>query len=247
MKKIMIGESLAFGRDSFTKYPWIYVAIGLIMGVLNAVGNINFGDIGNIIAGAVITILGIIMGIGDTKITLNAVDGKKPEVKTLFTEWRLSFKYLAATILFAIIFIIPLLIVILLILGFTEFTIDSLATTNPAILVTAIIAVIAVYLVVFMRYIFVFQIIIDQQTTVRKSFTLSSKITKGYRLRLFWFLFVSLLVNILGVIILFVGVLATRAITGIALSHMYRKLLHRHMPELAPAVAAEVQPHADAI
>jgi uncharacterized membrane protein len=52
----------------------------------------------------------------------------------------------------------------------------------------------------------------------------SAQITRGHRWQLFGFVLVAILLNILGLLLLVVGVLVTSAVTLIAAGHIYRQL-----------------------
>lgn len=52
----------------------------------------------------------------------------------------------------------------------------------------------------------------------------SSRITSGHRGQLFVFLLLALLINVVGVLLLVIGVLVTSAVTLIAAGHVYRQL-----------------------
>lgn len=56
----------------------------------------------------------------------------------------------------------------------------------------------------------------------------SGRLTEGVKWKLFLFFVVLTVLNILGFIALFVGLLVTVPITMVAYAHVYQKLLHRH-------------------
>lgn len=74
------------------------------------------------------------------------------------------------------------------------------------------------------RLTFAIYIAIDKDTKPMESLRESKRITKGNRWKLYWFLIVCVLINILGLLCLVVGVLFTAPLTAIATVIVYKKL-----------------------
>lgn len=74
------------------------------------------------------------------------------------------------------------------------------------------------------RLIFVKFIAVDQNLLPMDALRESKRITKGVRWKLFWFIILMLLLNILGFICLIVGVFYTAPLTALSFGILYKKL-----------------------
>ncbi len=79
-------------------------------------------------------------------------------------------------------------------------------------------------IVVMVRLFFVQFVTVEKKLTPRQSLKESIRITKGARWKIFWFIIVSLLINLLGLICLVVGLLYTVPLTQLAKAILYKKL-----------------------
>lgn len=66
--------------------------------------------------------------------------------------------------------------------------------------------------------------VVDKSLDPMEALRHSSRITQGNRWQLFGFILVAIALNIVGVLLLIIGVLVTSAITLIAAAHVYRQL-----------------------
>lgn len=71
---------------------------------------------------------------------------------------------------------------------------------------------------------FVPMIIVDKNVTARQAFGISSAMTKGRKLTLFGYGILFMLINLLGIMALFIGILFTAPITFLAYVIIYRYL-----------------------
>jgi uncharacterized membrane protein len=78
-----------------------------------------------------------------------------------------------------------------------------------------------------LRYSMVRFAVIDG-ASITESLRKSSELTRGVKWRLLVFMLVIILVNIVGALLLLVGLLVTIPVTMLAYAHVYQKLLGRH-------------------
>ena len=232
MKSFSIKEALGFGWSEFKKHPWRYIAISLIVILINILR--QGGHVMSLVGG----IIYIIATIGWIKISISAVDGKKPEVEDLFSQWRLFFKFLGVIALYVLMFL-PVVIVGSIIFLSTIFSNGSLLPLT----IFAIAAIIYVFIIV-TRYCFTSMLVIDGKAKIFESFKMSSKMTKGKRWKMLGFFIVCIGVVLLGIVALVVGILVSSAVAMLAKAYLYRKLLSDMPQSNASTVDATSSPAA---
>jgi len=132
---------------------------------------------------------------GMIKIILDDLNGKEPELADLFTAYDVYINFLIAHIL-------VLLIV----------TVGMLALIVPGIILGITFQ--------FFRY-----AIIDKKLGIIESLNYSKELTRGYKWTIFGIDIVLILINVGGLLLLFVGVIFTIPITMLAEAVMYKKLV----------------------
>jgi hypothetical protein len=229
MKTFSGKEAMLFGWEEFKKNPWVYVGIGVIIGILNGISNIDSDNILMILIGAAAYIIGVLATIGYMKISLGVIDGKKPKIEDLFKntlkEGRLFVKYILAGLLIGLMAAIPLVIIGIIL--FASGMITTLASSDTMSGVVILVGLIAIILLVafLIRFIFVTYLIVDKRVKFWDTFKVSSQMTKGHRSKIVYFFLAMLVLNLLGLIALVVGLLVTMAISQLATAYVYRKLL----------------------
>lgn len=139
--------------------------------------------------------LTIVISIGLVKIALRFCDNEKGSLSDLFSQYRLSFHYLLASILYALIVFGGLFLLII-----------------PGIIWG-------------IKFWFYDYFIVDKGLGPIEAFKRSSAITKGIKWNLFVFVLLLLVINLLGALFLLIGLFATIPTTMVATAFVYRKLL----------------------
>ena len=136
----------------------------------------------------------IILKIGYTKLFLRMYDGENPKLAEIFQEYKTFWRYLGASILFPIVVLLGLILII--IPGF----------------IWAV------------RFSFSTLIVIDTKTGPIASMKESYAITKGnfWHLFLFWIAIIG--INLLGAILLGIGLLVSIPVSTFAIIYVYRAL-----------------------
>ena len=208
--EIKIRESLKFGWAKTKENLGFIVAFELLVCAVSILAMEVFGD-GSIVGFIVSSFVGFIF----SSVFIRISRGEKVDLNNLFTAFSGNkfFHYFLATL---VITLFVLAGVILLIV--------------PGIII-AIATCFAGYLIIDM----------DKDIPVRgKSFWLAIKksyeITKGVKWRIFLFLIASLLVNLLGLIVLVVGLFVTIPLTVIAFMAIYNKLKSANMDTVLVSV-----------
>lgn len=194
-------KAIKFGWETFWKNFLLFVGIWLVILAVMMVAaffqDAAMRDSGMFAALLMVALwaLNIIIGMGFIKIMLLLHDKKKAQLKDLFSQYRLFFYYLGGVLLYSLIVLGGLILFVI-----------------PGI-VWAI------------TYQYVPYLIIDRKLSPLEALKKSREITRGNRWELFGFRLILLLINLLGVLVFFVGQLVTGPLTMLAQVHVYRVLL----------------------
>lgn len=206
MKDFSIQESLSVGWDVFKSRFGFFILLLLIAGLLLFIPQFvmqllagNAGDEGVSLVVIIVSILlqlfQYFLTIGLFKISLLLLDGKNPQIGDLFSGGDVFLAYVLGSILYGLIVIGGIILLII-----------------PGI----IFAVMYEYYGLF---------IIDKKMGVMDALKASAALTKGVRWKLFGFGLVVGLINLLGALLLMLGLFVTIPVTMVALAHVYRQLL----------------------
>jgi uncharacterized membrane protein len=196
-------EALQFGWNTLKSNLGFFIGLLIVYGLLYAVPFIIAGKAweANIFLGVILYIadfaLTIIISMGLVKIALRFCDNEKGSFGDLFSQYRLFFKYLFATILYA-----------LIVFG------GTLLLIVPGVIWG-------------IKFWFYDYFIIDKKLGPIEALKKSSAITKGVKWDLFVFSLLLLGINLLGALSLLIGLFATIPTTMVAAAFVYRKLLAR--------------------
>jgi uncharacterized membrane protein len=138
--------------------------------------------------------LSIIFSLGLIKISLEICDGKEPKISDLFSQYRLFFRFLFASILKSLITLFGFILLII-----------------PGIILS-------------IRLGFFDYLIVDKNSRIVESLKKSWEITKGNTWNLFLLYILLGLINLLGFFALIVGLFWSIPTTMIAEAFVYRKL-----------------------
>lgn len=200
-------------KNHFRLFFCVLLLILLIQQVPNAIGRIlqEERDSALQLMGFILTlstgIIGLLLHLGTIRISLNIFDQDHAEVKDLFAGTSRFWRALGGAILYTFIVFIGLLLLIV-----------------PGIIWA-------------IKYQFFYYLIVDKNCSIGEAFAQSAIITHGYKVNLFIFGFVLGLVNLLGVLCLFVGLFATIPTSWLATTRVYRELMQNQELKLQPATA----------
>jgi len=226
---ISIGDALRFGWQKTRAHSMLIFQVLLTLFAVQVAQSIVSKTIGDTLQGGLATlvliVIGIALGIGFTNIGLKIAKGEHTGYRDIMPSLSLGISYIAASLLAGLVTIVP--IVIALIISLVLVTI--LHGVAVAVVMVPVIAVGAVFAIYFgLRYFFVRFIILENPKEITDSLRISAKITEGRKWWLLGFMIVLGLLNILGAILLLVGLLITIPMTLIAYAHVYHTLRTHH-------------------
>jgi uncharacterized membrane protein len=192
-------EAVRFGWATFTKHAFflvgVYVVVAAITVILQHASDMeSIEGLPKLLVKVASFFAGCVLELGLIAIALEFRDGRMPEFGDLFNRVPLVFKYAAASILYSVLIVIGLFLFIV-----------------PGI-----------YLAI--RLLFFGYFIVDRGAGPIESFELSSELTSGVKLELFLFVVLLILVNVLGLLCLGVGVLASMPVSALAMAWVFRYL-----------------------
>lgn len=209
-QKFSIGEAVRFGWDTMKNNLWFFVGLLVVAGLVYFVPDIIADLIQEDapIPALLITLgsvaLDMIIQMGLVLIAIKFCDSEKAKLGDLFSCYRLFFKYLFGTILYALIMLAGMILLIV-----------------PGI----------IWAIKFQFYAY---FIVDKGLGPIESLKRSSAITAGAKWNLFLFGLLLLLINIAGVLICGIGLFATIPTSMVAVASVYRKLLGQIEPAEIP-------------
>lgn len=217
---IAIKDSLRFGWQTFKARPWFFVGvsavlflIGMLSGFVQSVIVSVFGeDMGSVLSFLVSIVVNTAMGIGFLCVYLKAHDSVMSP--TLRDLWHPApfWKYLGAYLLMMVILVIGFILLII-----------------PGIILSV-------------ALMFTLMLVVDKGLGPIEALKESARLTKGKRWALLGFGLVMALVNVVGCIALFVGLLVTIPVTLLATVHVYRQLTGSSQAVPEPVYTSEPAP-----
>ena len=194
------GEAIRFGWEKMKEHLGFFIIMFLVM-------------IGVAIAPAILAIfipedywylsillwvayfaLATIIGIGFIQIILDVTDGKKPMLSTLFTKWSVFFKYIGVTIVYGIVVYVGFFLLIF-----------------PGV-------------IWMLKFWFAPLLVVDKGMGPIEAMKKSAEMTQGLKWDLLGFYCVTSVVNVIGMLCLYVGLIFTTPTTLIAMTKVYREI-----------------------
>ncbi|MEK7156696.1 MAG: hypothetical protein AAB790_02720 [Patescibacteria group bacterium] len=197
------GAMIRFGWETFTKRPWFFIGVFLIISILSSGGSFRTNDSADVTSGAValfvvvaavLAVIQVLAKMGSIHLVLKAHDSA--ESATFGDLWAPHpfWKFVGGSILVGIIVIVGFILVIV-----------------PGIIWA-------------LRYLFVPYLIIERKLAPFAALKESARITYGYKWQLLGLLGLIVLINILGAVLLLVGLLVSIPVSSLAMVHAYRTL-----------------------
>jgi len=194
-------QALSFGwrktKSNFFFFASLLILIGGLVFTLNTIGKLLQQE-GFLYSSWVIDlfdfVLQMIITLGLIKISLNFYDETRSKIVDIFSQWRLTSKYLIALIIY---FLIAGIGFVLLVFPGIYFLI---------------------------RFYFFDYFLVDKKMGPIESLKESWHATKGSTWNLFLLFLVLILINILGGLVFLIGLFVTIPVSMLALAFVYRKL-----------------------
>jgi hypothetical protein len=222
-----IEESVRFGWAKMRTHSTLVfkslLTIFAIQIAQDIVVRVLAGTLEGAVAGAALVVLSVVLGIGFTRMTFKIVKGEHTEFADLIPPMNIWMAYLAASILAALVSVVPLLVAFVICLAGYAY-LPGMAAIILCVVVAVMGFIVAAYLA--LRYSFV-RFAILEHTNIIESLRVSARVTSGKKWWLLGFFIVIGLLNILGAVLFLVGLLVTVPVTMFAYAHVYQKL-HAH-------------------
>jgi hypothetical protein len=250
-KHIAIVNSFKFGWEKTRAHSMLVFQVVLAIFALEVVRAIVERVLHNSALGGLASfalwVLSVFVGVGATLISLRLVRGQHTTHRDLLPDWKLVWKFFVAGICAGFVMAIPLIVAgayaafrIVHAFGFdgletmfrqmqygdpvmqkmyTSMLFGSIGAVGYVLFAIAIIA--SAYLA--LRYSMVRFAVLDG-SGITDSLRRSAKLTHGVKWQLLGFTILAALLNIVGAILFFVGLLVTVPVTMLAFAHIYDKL-----------------------
>jgi hypothetical protein len=215
-KDFTISESLSFGWDIMKQNLWFFIGILLVSWIVTGIPRSIAEQLGEDHAGIAVLFQIIylfaqtVISIGLITITLTFQKGKKPEFGDLFRFQGKFWRFFFATLLYGL----------LIVAGFILLIVPGVYWA--------------------LKYQYVAYCVVDRNASIMDSFRQSAHITESVKWKLLGFGILLGLINILGLICLFIGIFAAAPTTMMAYVFVYKKLLEQTPEEMGVAASAGV-------
>ncbi|HEX6195744.1 MAG TPA: hypothetical protein VFZ37_07530 [Jiangellaceae bacterium] len=197
-RRFEIGEALGAGWRLFWPNILPMALFALIVWAVNGLLQLLRDDAGwfvSFLLGLTGFIVGQLVAIGWIKLALDITDGRPVSAEAVLDRFRLVVPYLIAAVLFGL--MVGIGLVLLIVPGVIAF-------------------------IVFAFY--GFHIVDTGEQNPFEALRRSAELTRGHRWQLFLFGLVLIGINILGLLVLLVGVLISSGISLLAVAYVYRRL-----------------------
>ncbi len=209
--KFSVGECVSFGWDTFKKRSWFFVGVTSVVFIVSWIGNLfaseSDGTSLQLLGLVVSTLVSIFIGMGETALYLHAEDNLSTVEIKDLWHPQQFWKYVGAAILSGIIIAVGFVLLIV-----------------PGIIFS-------------LMFMFVGYLVIDRKLGPVEALRESKRITDGHKWDLLLLFLAIIGINILGMLCLLVGLLASIPVTLLAMVHAYHTLEHK-ANEVAPRPAA---------
>lgn len=213
MSTFSIEEVLQIGWRITKERFWFLAGAVLIIfvaGGIPAMVQRGTGTDNSVVVGIGRFIINLFVEMGMIRIALNLLDGKPVTLRNFWSEREKFLPFLGASILFTVMFGVGLILLII-----------------PGIFVAA-------------TYGLYSYMIIDKNVGVVEALKMSAAATKGNKWKLLGFWLVAGLLNIIGALLLGIGLFWTLPVTAIGFAVIYRKLAAGLTPATTPATPTPV-------
>ncbi|KAA3661034.1 MAG: DUF975 family protein [Calditrichaeota bacterium] len=153
-------------------------------------------------------VIGTVIEMGFFKIALKVYDGQEPDFNDLIANFHLFLYYFAAGLLYGVMVLVGVLLFII-----------------PGIILA-------------IQFYFAFYLIVDKAMGPISALEMASKLSRGSRWDLFVFFLALIILNIIGAMLLLIGLFATIPMSLFATAYVYRKLLEAYEAHNTESVVA---------
>ncbi len=213
MNTFSIEAALRFGWNTFKKRPGFFVGVTLIIGIVSWITGFIIGLLGEPGEGMIGRLLNLLVttlvDLGVVAVLLKAFDNVEAPQFADLWHPHRYLPYLGATILMGLIVVVGLVLLII-----------------PGI--------IASIMLMFTKF-----LVVDRSLGPVEALKESVRITKGHRLNLFLFMLAIIAINLVGALLLFVPLLVTVPVSGLAMIYVYRTIGHKASEVVAAAPATQ--------
>ncbi len=198
--RFSIAEALRFGWRTTLDNPGYFLGIGslylvIVVGLNGVVFKLNaYSEGWAFLFGIIAFVVGIVMDVGLTVISLRFGDGRKAQVADLFIHYPMAPTYFISSLVAALAVLVGLVLLIV-----------------PGVIL----------LVIFQFYAYH---IVDEGAGAVEALRRSGALTRGERWRLFLFGLLTVLINIGGALCLLVGLFLTVPVTLVSRAYVFRQL-----------------------
>lgn len=242
------------------KHALVLIGVIITVIIISMIFSFITGALASVpVVGFIVDIISIIFqlyfGVGLVKLGLCIVDGKEPEFSDIKPTGSEMIKYLMSGLMLFIVFLVVFMLTIG-VLGmldvikpglnalYKDFLLNGASTkvySSNEILYALMVFVLLVIpaVLIYLRLQFANYLVIDKKTEVGSAIIHSYRMTKGYLWYIVLTLLAVILLNILGLIMLFIGLIFTIPMSFIVIMLLYRSLDQNYQETIIENITKE--------
>jgi len=226
-EKFSINDALKFGWSSFRQHIGFFIGLMVVLALVTVLPDtivdktFEHDSAGFIVCKLILRVIGLMFGMAVTRLSLDITDNGSPNVGAVRELPPLFVSYFFGTVLYAIVVLIGMLPEVLPVAGL------AYAKDSPFLAIACLLAMIPFAIPgLYLAYLFIYTpyLIIDRQLGPIEALQESRVITQGAKIHLFLFGLVILGINIVGALLLIIGLFVTFPVTLMAFTYIYRRL-----------------------
>lgn len=238
MHTFSIQKAIQFAWDTFRKNILFFLALSLLVlgisflsGLFDPSEPYVQADTSRILLSLVLSVVSIILGVWVIQIGLDAVDIKRLSFSNIVPAWEVLWKFILTNALVSLILIVPVVILAyLIIIFFLGSIFGSVGFFDPSssfsISTLALLILFLIFIITYAgtRLMFASYFVVDQKRGPIQSLRDSWRISRGVVWKLIGLVFVLSVINLAGILAVFVGLLVTFPISLVSIAYVYRAL-----------------------
>ena len=238
-KKFSMSEALSFGwntmKDNIGFFIVLIITALLIEKIPGIIGNFAKDiPLVSLLLFFIGGLMGVVVQLGMIRVSLKFCDGKKGKVDDLFATFNLLLKFVAASVLYSIIFFSGMMLVVVFGVALTaEFGSGPTSFRFFFVLSLLLALLTAIWMIQFSLFPY---FIVDREFGPVKALKASSSACKNVKFHLFLFGLLLGLINIAGFLVFVVGLFVTIPTSMVAYAYVYRTLAGREEVSKGEAV-----------
>jgi|GEM_PF-3218372 len=240
MNTFSIREAVRFALSAVKRNVGFYILLSVLIFVvafgaemINEYRSVNESDVLSLVAHILLLVLNLILSIWAIRVGLDAAEAKKPSFSNFLPSWEVVWKFILSNALVALIVVVPAILFVgaIALLTFGSVVglaaLPTLGSLSPILVgLVGVLVLLLIFALIYLgtRFMFSTYYVVDQKLGPIESVRASWHSTHSFVWKLIGLMFVLSLINFVGMLAFFIGLLVTIPITLVATAYAYRQI-----------------------